>query len=77
LKKGGEIIIYWRDATDIVLEQDESKWHVTWQPSYAINNLPDFLDSEIFEIKETWLQEERLSIFDIPRVLRYFIVRRV
>ena len=76
LKKDWKMIIAWRDETDIVLKQDEYKWRVTWQPSYKINDLPEYLDPSIFEIEETWLIDEKLPAFDIPRTLRYFIVKK-
>lgn len=76
LKNDWKMVIAWRDETDIVLKQDEYKWHVTWQPSYKINDLPKYLDPDIFEVEETWLIDEKIPAFDIPRTLRYFIVKR-
>ena len=76
LKKNWKIIIAWRDETDIVLKQDEYKWHVTWQPSYKINDLLKYLDPEVFEVEETWLIDEKIPAFDIPRTFRYFIVKK-
>lgn len=76
LKKDWKLIITWWDETDIVLKNDEFKWHVTWQPSYTINSLIEYLDTESLEIVETWLIDEKIPAFDIPRTLRYFIIKR-
>lgn len=76
LKENWKIIIAWWDESDIVLKQDGYKWHVTWQPSYKINNLQEYLDPDIFEIEETWLVDEKIPAFDIPRTLRYFIIKK-
>lgn len=75
LAKDWKIIIAWWDETDIVLKQDGYKWHVTWQPSYKINDLPKYLDQNMFDIEETWLFDEKIPAFDIPRTLRYFVVK--
>ena len=76
LKKGWEMIISWWDDSDEILKQDWFKWHVTWEPSYTLNTLPDYLDEEKFEIKEVWTSSEKLSIFDKPRVVRYYVIKR-
>lgn len=76
LKKGWRIIITWWDETDIVLQEDWYKWHVTWEPSYTINNIIDYIDNENCDVEETWVYDEKLPIFDIPRIFRYYIVRR-
>lgn len=75
LKKDWKMIIAWWNETDVVLKQDNFKGHVTWQPSYNINNLPNYLDSNMFDIEESWLIDEKIPAFDIPRTLRYFIVK--
>lgn len=77
LKIGWKMIITWRDESDAVLKQDWFKWHVTWQPSYTINNLPNFLDREKCEIVETWVYSEKLQAFKIPRMFRYYIVKKI
>ena len=70
-----KMIIAWWDETDVVLKQDNFKGHVTWQPSYNINDLPIYLDQNIFDIEETWLIDEKIPAFDIPRTLRYYVVK--
>ena len=76
LKKDWKMIIAGWDETDVILRQDKFKWHVTWQPSYTINSLPQYLDPSNYEIEETGLIDEKIPAFDIPRTLRYFIVKR-
>lgn len=77
LKIGWKMIITWRDESDTVLKQNWFKWHVTWQPSYTIYNLPNFLDKEKCEIVETWVYSEKLQAFKTPRMFRYYIVKKI
>jgi hypothetical protein len=76
LKTGWKIVITWRDDSDVVLQQDWFKWHVTWQPSYSINDLFGYLDAEKYEVEETWVYNEKLPAFNIPRTFRYYIIKR-
>ena len=76
LKEWGTIIVTWWDESDIVLREDKYKWHVTWQPSFTVNSLPEYLDSELLEILETWLIDEKIPAFNIPRTFRYFIIKK-
>lgn len=75
LKKDWKIFIAWWDETDIVLREDWYKGHVTWEPSYTINSLPQYMNNEIFEIEETWTFDQKIPYFDIPRTFRYYIVK--
>ena len=76
LKKDWEMIISWWDETDEILKQDWFKWHVTWKSSYTINTLPEYVDKDKFEIEETWVSSEKLDIFDKPRVVRYYLIKK-
>jgi len=76
LKKDWEMIISWWDKTDEILKQDWFKWHVTWKSSYTINTLPEYVDKDKFEIEETWVSSEKLDIFDKPRVVRYYLIKK-
>ena len=76
LKIDWKMIISGWDETDEILEQDWFKWHVTWKSSYTLNDLPKYLDKEKFENEETWISSEKLSIFDKPRVVRYYVIKR-
>ena len=76
LKSGGKMIITWWDESDVVLKQDWFKWRVTWQPTYTINELPKFLYKEKCEIEKTWVYSEQLLAFEIPRMFRYFVIKK-
>jgi SAM-dependent methyltransferase len=76
LKKDWEMIISWWDESDEILQQDWFKWHVTWEPSYTLNSLPEYLDKEKFEIKECWTSREKLELFDKYRVIRYYLIKK-
>ena len=76
LKIGWRMVITWRDESDVVLQQDWFKWRVTWQPSYSINSLLECVDRERYEVEETWVYNEKLAAFNIPRMFRYYVLSR-
>ena len=75
LKKWWKLIIAWFDITDEILKQDGNLWHVTWEHSRYINDLPLFIDSSIYEIEETGVYDDKTSAFDVARKMRYFVIR--
>ena len=75
LKTDWKLILQWVDETSILFEKYQFKWCVTWDPIYAINSLPEYLDSNVFEIEKTWLNEVKLPMFDYPGMFRYFVIK--
>lgn len=76
IKTGWKLILQWVDETSILFEKYKFKWCVTWDPIYAINSLREYLDSNVFEVEDEWLNEVKLPIFDYPGMFRYFVIRR-
>jgi SAM-dependent methyltransferase len=76
LKSGWKLVVTWWDESDSVLKQDWFKWRFTWQSTYSMNKLPDYLDREKYEIEETWVYSESFEAFNIPRIFRYFILKK-
>ena len=75
LKKWWKLIIAGCDISDEILKQDGNLWHVTWELSRYINDLPKFIDSNMYEIEETGVYDDKIPNFDIARKMRYFVIR--
>lgn len=77
LKKDWTLIIAWWDESDIILKQDKNIWHITWQPCFTLNNISKYLDGDKYEIKETWILKKTNPAFDIPRIFRHYVIKKI
>ena len=76
LKKWWRLFIGWCDKSDPILQQDWNLWHVTWKASWYIDSLPEYLDFDLYEVEDTWILDDKIPLFDVPRRLRYFVIVR-
>lgn len=75
LKKWWRLVVSWWDLTDEVLKEENYLWHVTWDFSWCINDLPKHLDLDAYEVEKSEVYDEKVPMFDKVRKWRYFAVK--